>query len=107
MAGRVGKGEDLDLVMEGRGGEGRGGGERGMEGEREREREGGLMTERQPNVHDSVCEIGGRQVAQATCKRSLVTYFDQLVTIPGNLRFCSRTLSYLHTTHIAQAYTLS
>ena len=37
-------------------------------------------------VHGPVCEIGGCQVAQATCKRSLATYFDQLVAIPGDLR---------------------
>ena len=50
----------------------------------------------------AVCEIGGRQVAQATCKRSVATYSDQLVTIPGDLRFCSHTLRYSHTTtHIA------
>ena len=33
-----------------------------------------------------MCEIGGRQVAQATCKRFVATYFDQLVAIPGDLR---------------------
>jgi len=54
------------------------------------------------------CEIGGRQVAQATCKRSVVTYFDQLVAIPGDLRICSSTLRYSHTTtHIARLYTFS
>ena len=53
-------------------------------------------------MYTPVWEIGGRQVAQATCKRSVATYFDQLVTIPGNLSICSRTLRYSHTTtHIA------
>ena len=48
----------------------------------------------------SVCEIGGCQVAQATCKHLVATYFDQLVAIPGDLRFCLRTLRYSHKRHI-------
>ena len=57
------------------------------------------------HVHTSV---GNWQspVAQATCKRSVATYFDQLVAIPGDLHICSRTLRYSHTTtHIARPYT--
>ena len=30
-------------------------------------------------MYYTVCEIGGRQVARATRKRSVATYFDQLV----------------------------
>ena len=56
-------------------------------------------------MYTPVWEIGGRQVAQATCKRSVATYFDQLVAIPGDLRICSRTLRYSHTTtHIARPH---
>ena len=57
-------------------------------------------------MYTPVWEIGGRQVAQATCKRSVAIYFDQLVAIPGDLRICSCTLRYSHTTtHIARPYT--
>jgi len=41
------------------------------------------------------CEIGGRQVAQATCKCSVATYFGQLFVF---LFFCSgKGKSYIHT----------